>query len=124
MGDRAARIFDTMASSASAYAMCSVEPDREDAWQGLGTLWALANPKKGGNDEKYQKAVDMQGQLGPFSRSTRLFGLYVIGSKALSSSLSRPHEGYDEFCKMLNEDPTLEEKLELIRTQAIKANKL
>lgn len=50
--DRATVIFDTMSNSTSAYAMCGVEPQRKDDWESLGALWAVANPKKGGDANK------------------------------------------------------------------------
>lgn len=44
--------------------------------------------------------------------------------KALNPNLSRPSETFDEFCKLLNADPEMREKVERMRDSAIKVNKL
>ena len=54
MQERAALIFDCMANSTAAYEMAKhEEPDRSDDWTQAGSLWALANPKKGGTEDRW-----------------------------------------------------------------------
>ncbi len=87
----------------------------------LATCWALSSPKKNPNrwQESRKNAEQLQQKIGAPHEDAILFGWFVIGTKALSETNSRPGNTFAEISKRLATDPDFKREVEGLRQKAI-----
>jgi len=122
-----AAIFDGMANSTASYRVSSMLPETKKDWNEIGTLWTFSSPKKGKDQWRsyQQKAQEKTNNMGGIPKNAKLYGLYMIGKKALSETNSRPSEvSIEEFDKLCS-DSNFVKQVETFREKAIEvASKL
>lgn len=95
--------YEAQVMSAACYAMAGLNPD--SGWAAIGSLWALAVPRKNPNNWKSSRE-EAKAHNQKIDEVAMLFGTHVIATKVLSEGFSRTYaDSFSVFSARFAKDP-------------------